>query len=146
MSGPKLDQALRPVVLRAMTGVMPGPLSGCIDLIPNSWKVEGWAHDASYPDLPVLLEVLLHDEPIGTVLACDHRGDLEQAGIGRGRCAFAFSSPVRLPADAMHEIRVRRLSDGAEIAMSEICHAQIDQASSRTLKRSTPLPHLRALR
>ena len=146
MSGPKLDQALRPVVLRAMTGVMPGPLSGCIDLIPNSWKVEGWAHDASYPDLPVLLEVLLHDEPIGTVLACDHRGDLEQAGIGRGRCAFAFSSPVRLPADAMHEIRVRRQSDGAEIAMSEICHAQIDQASSRTLKRSTPSPHLRALR
>ena len=146
MSGPKLDQALRPVVLRAMAGMTPGPLSGCIDLIPTPWKVEGWAHDADHPELPVLLEVLLRDESIGTVLACDHRGDLEQAGIGRGHCAFAFSSPVRLPLDAMHEIRVRRLNDGAEIAMSDACHAHIDREFAASPEMSASLMHVRARR
>ena len=132
--GPKLGQALRPLVSRAMMGLQLGALSGTIDLIPTPWKVEGWAHDAAHADLPVLLEVLLSDEPIGTVLACDYRSDLEQAGIGRGRCAFAFSSPTRISPDAMHTLRVRRALDGVEIKMSDACHAQIDRdfrASSR---------------
>lgn len=141
--GPKLDQALRPVVLRAMAEIMPGPLSGCIDLVPTPWKVEGWAHDAHHPDLPVLLEVLLGGEMLGTVLACDHRGDLEQARIGRGRCAFAFSSPVHLPTRAMHEIRVRRASDGAEIAMSQVCREQIERQQGKAASHGSAAVRVR---
>ena len=124
--GLKLDQALRPVVMRAMRNVQPGPLVGCIDLMPTPWKVEGWAYDPAHPDLPVLLEVLAGEEVIGTVLACDHRIDLELAGYGRGRYAFFFLSEVKISPDKMHGLKVRRASDHVELIMSSECHRRID--------------------
>jgi hypothetical protein len=115
--GPALAAALRPVVRRAAARAMPGPLRGYIDII-TSGRVEGWAQDQKNPELPVLLEVLADDRVVGTVLACDYRADLAAAGIGQGRCHFAYAVPTRYAAAA---IRVRRAGDGAELTMSDEC-------------------------
>lgn len=115
--GGKLDAALRHVVARASSAITPGPLRGYVDRIEDQWKIGGWAQDEAHPELPVLLEVLLGNQLLGTVLACDFRGDLLEAGIGRGRCGFVFRSPVKIAADAMANLRVRRAADGVPIPM-----------------------------
>ena len=123
--GAKLDAVLRPVVARAASGLAPGPLEGSIDRILGAWKIEGWAQNPDHPELPVLLDVLLEDTVIGSVLACDHRSDLQEAGIGQGRCSFVFTSPIRLRPEAIGTLRIRRAADGAEIRMSAACRDRI---------------------
>ncbi|NNO17591.1 hypothetical protein EF952_30360, partial [Klebsiella pneumoniae] len=86
-----------------------------------------WAQDADHPELPVLLEVLLEDQVIGTVLACDFRKDLLAAGFGQGRCSFVFASPVKIRRELAGTLRIRRAADGAEIRMSADCKAGIGQ-------------------
>jgi hypothetical protein len=126
--GPKLDEVLRPLVVRASAGLKPGRLQGSIDRIAGAWKIEGWAQDPAHPELPVLLEVLLEDQVIGTVLACDFRKDLLNSGFGQGRCSFVFSSPKKLRPEAAGTLRIRRAADGAEIRMSAGCKAHIEPA------------------
>jgi hypothetical protein len=115
--GPGLAAGLRPVVRRAAARAVPGPLRGYIDLV-TAGRIEGWAQDQQNPELPVLLQVLADSRVIGSVLACDYRADLATAGIGQGRCHFAFRMPAKYAGAA---IRVRRAGDGAEIAMSDAC-------------------------
>lgn len=129
--GPKLDEALRPVVARASAGLKYGLLRGSIDRIAGAWKIEGWAQDVDHPELPVLLEVLLDDQVIGTVLACDHRKDLLDSGLGQGQCSFVFDSPTKIRPEAAGTLRIRRACDGAEIRMSADCKAHIGPASMR---------------
>jgi hypothetical protein len=126
--GPKLDEALRPVVARASAGLKCGLLRGSIDRVAGSWKIEGWAQDPDHPELPVLLEVLLDDQVIGTVLACDYRKDLLDFGLGQGRCSFVFSSPTKIRPEVAGTLRIRRAADGAEIRMSADCKAHIEPA------------------
>jgi hypothetical protein len=121
--GAALEAAIRPVVARAQ--VMPGPLQGSIDRIESVWRVQGWAHDPAHPQLPVLLQVELDGRVIGTVAACEERSDLAAAGIGSGRCAFTFTSPVRLRPELLPSLRVRRVADGAEVSMDPRCAAAI---------------------
>jgi hypothetical protein len=102
-------------------------LHGVVDAVLGAWKIEGWAHDPDHPDLPVLLEVCLDDRVIGTVLACDAREDLAQAGIGRGRCAFFFNSPERLKPELLGTLRIRRVDDHAELPMTDDCLARIEE-------------------
>jgi autotransporter passenger strand-loop-strand repeat protein len=120
--GPDLGTALRPVLARASAGLTPGPLRGHIDKISPE-KIEGWAHDHDHPELPVLVEVLMGDQVLGAVLACDYRADLEEAGFGQGRCSFGFVAPVEIPPEAVNTLRVRRANDGTEIYMTEDCKA-----------------------
>ena len=115
--GAKLEAALRPVLARV--AVTPGPLQGSIDRIDGAWRVQGWAHDPAHPDLPVLLEVELDGQVIGTVAACEQRDDLAQAGFARGRCAFTFTSPVRLRPERLHSLRIRRAADGASLPLDQ---------------------------
>ncbi len=115
--GAKLEAALRPVLARI--AVTPGPLQGSIDRIDGAWRVQGWAHDPAHPDLPVLLEVELDGQVIGTVAACEQRDDLAQAGFARGRCAFTFTSPVRLRPERLHSLRIRRAADGASLPLDQ---------------------------
>jgi autotransporter passenger strand-loop-strand repeat protein len=123
--GPKLDAALRSAVARASVGLTPGTLIGSIDNVIAPWKVEGWAQDCAHPELPVLLEILLSDRVIGAVLACDYRADLQTAGLGQGRCAFYFTSPVKILPSLAPSVVVRRALDGASLAMSAACAATI---------------------
>jgi hypothetical protein len=123
--GAELDAALRPVVARCAGFLPPGPLQGCVDRVGGAWTIDGWAFDPNHPDYPVLLEVLLEDRVIGTVLACDFRLDLKDAGLGRGRCAFFFSSPVRLHAESLDTLRIRRAADGTDLSISPTCRETI---------------------
>jgi plastocyanin len=133
--GAKLEVVLRSVVARATIGLTPGRLRGSIDKIMAPWTIEGWANDVGQPDLPVMLEILLDDKVIGTVLACDYRRDLEKAKIGRGHCAFFLTSPVRLNAASLDGLRIRRASDHAELRMSDACSGRIKEAQQAS---STP--------
>jgi hypothetical protein len=116
--GAALDTALRPIVARAARALSAGPLRGYIDTVRGEWKLDGWAHDEAHPELPVLLEILLEGRVIGTVLACDIREDLLQAGFGQGRCSFTFISPIKLRPALLSTLQVRRAVDGAPVQVS----------------------------
>jgi autotransporter passenger strand-loop-strand repeat protein len=116
--GPALAEALQPIVERAGARIAPGPLRGFIDRVDGLWKLDGWAQDAVHPDLPVLLEVLIADEVIGTVLACDFRPDLFDV-FGHGNSSFVFESPVKLRPELLRTLQVRRASDGAAVPINE---------------------------
>jgi autotransporter passenger strand-loop-strand repeat protein len=133
-SGPMLDRALRPLVAKAMAGRRPGRLRGSLDAIRDHRIIEGWAQDAQHPETPVLLEVLLGREVIGTVLACDHRADLEAAGFGQGRCAFFFAAPIEIAPHMAEAVHVRRAMDGAAIATALRCSAE----ERGVFRRATP--------
>jgi hypothetical protein len=112
--GPRLAAALAPVVERAAAGAVPGVLEGWIDTA-RDWEITGWARDLAYPELPVRLEILGGGRVIGTALACAFREDLRVAGKGSGRCAFSFTPPWRLGAEALATLVIRRAADGAEL-------------------------------
>jgi hypothetical protein len=117
--GAALEAVLRPVVAQAAAGLAPGRLRGHVDAIRDEWKLDGWAQDTAHPELPVLLEILLFDRVIGTVLACDFREDLRKAGIGQGRCSFVFKSPVRLRPELTRTLQVRRAADGGVLPVAK---------------------------
>jgi hypothetical protein len=125
--GAKLDAAIRPVVTRATVGLSPGRFEGWIDNV-SDWYIDGWALDHDHPELPVMLEVLIGECIIGTVLACDARADLAAAGIGNGNRAFFHASPVRIPIKSWADLRVRRACDGALLQMTPACRERIAEA------------------
>ena len=114
--GKDLAAALAPVVARAGAGLVPGPLRGFIDVCGPD-HVEGWAQDEAHPELPVELHIIDGTVSLGTILACDYRADLANAGLGSGHCHFKFQleRPVR------NFIRVIRAGDGAEIFVTHDC-------------------------
>jgi hypothetical protein len=120
--GPELQAALRPIAERAYSFVKPGPLRGYIDTVRPSGVIYGWAQDVLHPKLPVVVEATLDGRVIGSALACEHRADLEAAGIGRGFHAFTITA-----SRTQGDIRVRRAKDGAELPWSacqvELCRA-----------------------
>jgi hypothetical protein len=61
------------------------------------------------------------DRLLGTVLACDHRGDLLDAGKNNGNCAFIYHLPLRLPEG---ELRIVRVADGTPLQVSDHCQAK----------------------
>lgn len=111
LCGPGLEAALRPIVARAAQGV-PGALRGFVDIVDGR-RVEGWAQDEAWPELPQMLELSAGGRRLGRVLACDFRPDLAAAGIGTGHAHFVFTAPRDF---APHDLRVRRAADGAGIA------------------------------
>jgi hypothetical protein len=125
VSGPDLAARLRPLVAAASAETSPGPLRGWIDALFDTGRVAGWAQDEANPYLPVLLEVLVDGQVIDTVLACEHRGDLAEAGIAQGNCSFAITLPATIPPTAYPSLAVRRAADGAEIPMTPECAARL---------------------
>jgi hypothetical protein len=123
--GDPLDLALRPIVARTAAALTPGPLRGFIDHIETPRLIEGWAQDTDHPELPVLLEAVLDDRAIGTVLACHHRPDLAQAGIGQGRCGFRLTTTEDLRVASLDRLRIRRVANQVELPMTPECRAQV---------------------
>jgi hypothetical protein len=79
------------------------------------------------------LEILLGDQVIATTLACDYRQDLQDAGIGQGRCAFFLTSRVRLRPAMLSNLRVRRVSDHAQLQPSRDCIERIQATQTQTV-------------
>jgi hypothetical protein len=120
-SGAALQAALRPIAARAALGQAPGPLEGCLDGVIGQCRIEGWAMDLSHPRLPVLLDILLRGERLGSTLACEYRHDLKQAGKRDGHCAFAFTSPRRLTQKDCAALTVQRATDASPLHTSDAC-------------------------
>jgi hypothetical protein len=97
-------------------GLAPGHLRGFIDSVEND-RTSGWAQDVSYPELPILLDIWLYDQLLGTILACAYRGDLDAAGIGRGCCSFSFATQLAVPSASLRYLTIRRRADGATLQM-----------------------------
>ncbi len=126
--GAALGEALRPVVAHAGGGLEIGEISGYIDIIAPH-EIAGWAIGHAHPELPLLLEIRLDDRVLANVLACDYRGDLVEAGLGRGRCAFRFTPLEALSAEALPRLRV--FAPGQiELRMTDACHAAITQRAA----------------
>ncbi len=104
--GAALSAALTKVVERAALGITPGMIGGHIDYVTPA-MICGWAQDKAHPQLPVMVEILCHGEVIGRILACDYRGDLAEAGLALGRCAFNFVPQTALSPKDLAGIAVR---------------------------------------
>ena len=108
--GAAFAAALAPVTARAAACVTPGSLRGLIDEVAPGGMVRGWAQDIAHPNLPVLLEVLVEGRIVHSLLACEYRPDLAQAGIGRGRHSFEFNLPAE-SRNLRKPLEIRRASD-----------------------------------
>ena len=107
---------------------------GNLDAVTFS-HISGWAWNPDDPDESVLIEVLDGDTQLAVVRADQHRPDLERLGMGNGRHGFAFAfGPTILP-HARHLIRIRRLSDGADLATSPRLLEREGSALDRSTRR-----------
>jgi hypothetical protein len=108
--------------LERLAGIVHGPLGnpfggpegGHLDGTDHEMVV-GWAHDHANPDCPVLLEVVVDGETVGTVLADRFRADIAELGWAGGHCAFAWKFRRPLDPARRHIISVRRAADAAEL-------------------------------
>ena len=83
-------------------------------------RLHGWAFDAAFPDAPVALLILANDVLVERVVANRHRVDVEQAGIGHGRCGFSVVlDPPLLPTRSWL-VRVVSELDGTELPGSPV--------------------------
>ncbi len=137
-TGAVLEQVRRTLDSRAglvSTGaeVAPGPLEGTVDGLDGN-TIVGWAFDPAHPTSSVILEVLDGDLFIGRLTANRFRGDLAAAGIGDGRHGFELPLSRALSPLVRHDLRIRRLADGRELAGSPLT---IEPHDRRSLIRDT---------
>jgi len=102
---------------------MAGPLEGCIGRV-EPLCVAGWAVDLDHPELPVTLEIWVQDRLIWLGL---RRIATVMTGGAAGR-GFICVPPRPIPADMLHTVRVRRASDGAELARGLALHRTMAMA------------------
>jgi autotransporter passenger strand-loop-strand repeat protein len=141
LRGAELGAVLLPIVTRATTGLRPGRLRGFVDAVNGDWRLEGWAQDEDHPQTPVDLEILVGGKVIGTVLACDFRKDLLEA-LGEGNLSFVFDSPIRLHAEALSTLEVRRAVDAAPLRFS----GKMQQCLEKLSKPAVEKPRLSLVR
>ena len=137
-TGPVLEQIRRAIDGRAGlvspgAEVSPGPLEGNVDGLDGN-TIVGWAFDPAHPASAVVLEVLDGDLLVARLTANRFRGDLAAAGIGDGRHGFELSLSRSLSPLVRHDLRVRRVVDGRELAGSPLA---IEPHDRRTLVRDT---------
>lgn len=95
-------------------GLHGGPGGGHLDRADRE-MVAGWVHDHANPDCPMLLEIVVDGEAVGTVLADRFRADMARLGWADGHCAFAWQFPRPLDPARRHIVSVLRAADGAEL-------------------------------
>lgn len=89
-------------------------ISGSFDGLDGIY-VTGWARDESDPTVPLALDVLANNRWVASGLAEMFRGDLHDAGIGKGFHAFRIALPVELCNGEPYEIRVRTKEDAIAV-------------------------------
>lgn len=67
-------------------------IQGYLDSASDGF-VQGWAVNMRKPSEPVSVSVRCNGKPLGATLADIYRADLEKAGFGNGKHAFAFELP-----------------------------------------------------
>jgi GT2 family glycosyltransferase/glycosyltransferase involved in cell wall biosynthesis len=87
---------------------------GHVDVISHE-SISGWAWDPTMPDSSVDVDIYDGDELLARVPADIYRGDLQDAGVGKGRHGFSLPNPSGLLPFASHKIAVRRAPDGIDL-------------------------------
>jgi hypothetical protein len=105
--------------------------------------VAGWAYDHANPDCPVLLEVVVNGETVGTVLADRFRADMKRLGRAGGHCGFAWEYPHPLDSKQRHIISVRRAADSAELRGSPALVDRRPSIATALEGIESAWPHLR---
>jgi hypothetical protein len=120
-AGFHLDNIRRRLAVRAGIAPHSGPPGGLRGFVDEAEPglVRGWAQDSSVPEEPVCLETLVAGERLGLVLANEYRADLRAAGLGSGCHAFNFA----LPEDVAGPVEIRRVADGAVLALTDAARA-----------------------
>lgn len=104
-----------------------GAMHGAIDLVRHDGRIEGWARDKSFPEQPIMLEVMIGEQVLGTVLACRPRRDLEKVGFGD--VAFTFDANRVIQPCEVEALQIRRIRDGSVIRTSERTRHEFDRVS-----------------
>lgn len=122
MEGAAFETVVSQVAARAAEQVTLGAGKGFVEAISANGLVHGWAIDGAHPELPVLLDILVDGQAVGSALACHRRDDLRAAGIGIGYAAFRFELPEG--ADPL-AVSVRRRTDGWMLPLSHDCREEL---------------------
>ena len=102
-------------------------LDRCVVGAGGLLHVAGWAQDASQPNAPVCLDVMVDGAVVAFTVASEYRADLAAAGVGDGRAGFDLGLDVRLAPGVSHVVEVRRSADGALV-----CAKQVDAVGAWT--------------
>lgn len=86
--------------------VVTSSLVGSFDGL-DGYHAIGWARDETIGDLPVSIDVLANNRRVASGVADLFRGDLLEAGIGKGKHAFRIPLPLDLCDGQAREISVR---------------------------------------
>jgi len=123
----------------AAVGVTPAPGSpstpwrGLLEGVTRDW-VSGWAQDEANPESRLVLRISANGVPLGEAVADQYRPDLESAGIGDGRHAFAMNVPGGLFPGIPHLIAVQRADDGRHLNGSpRILQAAVSPAAAAAM-------------
>jgi hypothetical protein len=79
---------------------------GSVDRCDETF-IEGWVTIVGQPDVKLGLEFRLGEEVVGRCIANSLRGDLKDAKIGDGECAFSFETPVFVPKSELKRLTVQ---------------------------------------
>lgn len=90
------------------------PITGSFDELDGNHAV-GWARSEASGDLPVTIEVQADGRWVASGAADVFRGDLLEAGVGRGKHAFRIALPLALCDGEPHEISVRAGPSGVPL-------------------------------
>lgn len=88
-------------------------IQGFIDHL-SATSIHGWAHDPANPLQPLSVTIYVGDKFVATLKADRHRPDLQQAGFGDGRKAFAFDPAPHLSTEPQ-TVRIVYSSTGETI-------------------------------
>ena len=117
---------------------MVSTLRGQVDSVDRG-LIRGWAQDRFLCDQRISLLVTVNGTLVGRTIADRYRADLEAAGIGDGRHAFALALGNGLSPLSPHQIRVVRESDGTELDRSPWLLEPATSLDDSALLRLAPL-------
>jgi GT2 family glycosyltransferase/glycosyltransferase involved in cell wall biosynthesis len=90
---------------------------GCLDHV-GADEIVGWAWDPEAPDSPVDVEIVDGDQIVLKICADEYRADVREEGKGNGFHGFVVRDLAAVLPLSRHRIRVRRASDGRDLAGS----------------------------
>ncbi len=102
LSGQRIELSGSPVFVDSLPG-----MAGSFDTL-HGMSAHGWALDRSQPENPVQVEVVGPDgDVIGSGIAAQFRGDLLDAGLNAGLCAFKIDLSAHFERLMDQEVTVR---------------------------------------
>ena len=98
---------------------------GNIDVVTPEGVVEGWCWDPDHPSEGVAIIIAVDGVEAGRVVANLYRQDLDQAGLGDGKCAFRHVLPFGLlDTGRSHSVTIIDAASGAVVGGAYQLHSQ----------------------